>query len=33
MPKDGMEKYLLRSSFDDGETLPDSVLWREKEAF
>ena len=33
MPKDGVEKYLLRSSFDDGETLPDEVLWREKEAF
>ena len=33
MAKDGIEKYLLRSSFDDGETLPDNVLWREKEAF
>jgi len=27
------EKYLLRKAFDDKHTLPDSVLWRTKEAF
>lgn len=33
MPRNGYEKYILRSSFDDGELLPSSVLWRRKEAF
>lgn len=28
-----MEKLLLRTAFDDGETLPEEVLWRRKEAF
>jgi len=28
-----MEKWLLRTAFDDGETLPEEVLWRRKEAF
>lgn len=28
-----MEKYLLRKAFDDGVTLPNEVLWRQKEAF
>ena len=27
----GIEKWLLRSAFDDGKLLPDSVLWRMKE--
>jgi asparagine synthase (glutamine-hydrolysing) len=27
------EKWLLRTAFDDGVTLPDEVLWRRKEAF
>jgi len=27
------EKFLLRSAFDDGKTLPKEVLWRTKEAF
>ena len=27
------EKYILRSAFDDGITLPEEVLWRRKEAF
>ena len=27
------EKFILRKAFDDGETLPDEVLWRKKEAF
>ena len=27
------EKWLLRRAFDDGETLPHSILWRRKEAF
>jgi len=27
------EKYILRSAFDDGFTLPKEVLWRRKEAF
>jgi asparagine synthase (glutamine-hydrolysing) len=31
--KNKCEKYLLRSAFDDGETLPYEVLWRTKEAF
>jgi asparagine synthase (glutamine-hydrolysing) len=28
-----MEKFILRSAFDDGVTLPSEVLWRRKEAF
>ena len=28
-----MEKFILRSAFDDGITLPEEVLWRRKEAF
>lgn len=32
-PRDGIEKYLLRSSFDDAELLPREILWRPKEAF
>ena len=31
--KEHCEKYILRKAFDDGETLPDEVLWRTKEAF
>lgn len=31
MPRDGMEKYILRHAF--REFLPDSVVWRRKEAF
>ena len=27
------EKFLIRRAFDDGKTLPKSVLWRTKEAF
>lgn len=33
MPKDGMEKWLLRAAFDTGEYLPHEVLFRKKEAF
>lgn len=32
-PKDGVEKHLLRSAFDGTGLLPDSILWRHKEAF
>lgn len=32
-PKDGVEKFLLRSAFAKGEYLPDRILWRHKEAF
>ena len=28
-----VEKFILRSAFDDGVTLPSEVLWRRKEAF
>jgi len=28
-----VEKFILRSAFDDGSTLPPEVLWRRKEAF
>lgn len=32
--RDGLpEKWILRRAFDDGKTLPPSVLWRKKEAF
>ena len=30
---DRIEKYLLRKAFDDGNLLPDEILWRKKEAF
>jgi len=33
MPVDGIEKYLLRKSFDGFGYLPDEVLFRKKEAF
>lgn len=33
MPQSGVEKWLLRSAFSDTELLPESVLWRKKEAF
>ena len=29
----GIEKWWLRKAFDDGQLLPDTVLWRKKEAF
>lgn len=32
-PKDGVEKYLLRSAFDETDVLPKNILWRHKEAF
>ncbi|XP_046397887.1 asparagine synthetase [glutamine-hydrolyzing] [Ischnura elegans] len=32
-PKDGVEKYLLRKAFDGTGLIPDSILWRHKEAF
>ena len=32
-PHNGMEKYLLRKSFDLDNLLPDEVLWRKKEGF
>ncbi|XP_060517860.1 asparagine synthetase [glutamine-hydrolyzing] [Cylas formicarius] len=32
-PKDGIEKYLLRSAFDKLNLLPHDILWRPKEAF
>lgn len=28
-----MEKWILRKAFDDGSTLPEEVLWRQKEQF
>lgn len=30
---DGIEKHLLRSSFDETDLLPKNILWRHKEAF
>ncbi len=33
MNKYGKGKYLLRHAFDNGEFLPDEILWREKAAF
>jgi len=33
MPKDGMEKWLLREAFKEGNWLPEEVLYRKKEAF
>lgn len=32
-PKDGIEKYLLRKAFENSQLIPDSILWRTKEAF
>ncbi|CAG5028159.1 unnamed protein product [Parnassius apollo] len=32
-PENGVEKHLLRSSFAKSHLLPDSILWRHKEAF
>ena len=32
-PRKGIEKYLLRKSFDGTGLLPDEILWRTKEAF
>ncbi|XP_063826748.1 asparagine synthetase [glutamine-hydrolyzing] [Ostrinia nubilalis] len=32
-PQNGVEKHLLRSSFAKSGLLPDSILWRHKEAF
>lgn len=32
-PKDGVEKFLLRSAFDSTDLLPKNILWRHKEAF
>ncbi|RZF41067.1 hypothetical protein LSTR_LSTR002699 [Laodelphax striatellus] len=32
-PRDGVEKFLLRSAFDKLNLIPDSILWRHKEAF
>ena len=32
-PRDGVEKYLLRSAFEDSGLLPKEILWRPKEAF
>ncbi|XP_049872481.1 asparagine synthetase [glutamine-hydrolyzing] [Pectinophora gossypiella] len=32
-PQNGVEKHLLRSSFTKSGLLPDSILWRHKEAF
>ena len=33
IPKNGVEKYLLRSAFDCEDLLPSDILWRAKEAF
>ncbi|KAL7830165.1 hypothetical protein SRHO_G00312920 [Serrasalmus rhombeus] len=33
VPKDGVEKYLLRDSFKGLNLIPDEILWRRKEAF
>lgn len=33
MPRDGIEKYLFRKTFDKTNILPKEVLWREKDAF
>lgn len=32
-PISGYEKYILRSSFDNGEYLPSEILWRRKDGF
>ncbi|XP_017282307.1 asparagine synthetase [glutamine-hydrolyzing] isoform X1 [Kryptolebias marmoratus] len=33
VPKNGVEKHLLRDSFKDLNLIPDEILWRRKEAF
>uniref|UniRef100_A0AAY4EPL0 Asparagine synthetase [glutamine-hydrolyzing] n=1 Tax=Denticeps clupeoides TaxID=299321 RepID=A0AAY4EPL0_9TELE len=33
VPKDGVEKFLLRESFRGTNLIPDEILWRRKEAF
>ncbi|MBN3325051.1 ASNS synthetase, partial [Atractosteus spatula] len=33
VPKNGVEKHLLRAAFQDAKLLPDEILWRRKEAF
>jgi asparagine synthase (glutamine-hydrolysing) len=33
MPKNRIEKFLLRDAFSETNYLPDEVLWRSKEAF
>uniref|UniRef100_A0A8C5MTQ1 Asparagine synthetase [glutamine-hydrolyzing] n=1 Tax=Leptobrachium leishanense TaxID=445787 RepID=A0A8C5MTQ1_9ANUR len=33
IPKNGIEKYLLREAFEDSDLLPKDILWRPKEAF
>lgn len=33
VPKDGVEKFLLREAFSGENLIPDEVLWRRKEAF
>uniref|UniRef100_A0A8C0GV68 Asparagine synthetase [glutamine-hydrolyzing] n=1 Tax=Chelonoidis abingdonii TaxID=106734 RepID=A0A8C0GV68_CHEAB len=33
IPKNGIEKHLLRESFQDSNLLPKEILWRPKEAF
>lgn len=32
-PQNGVEKHLLRTAFSGTKLLPDSILWRHKEAF
>ncbi|VVD03285.1 asparagine synthetase [glutamine-hydrolyzing] isoform X2 [Leptidea sinapis] len=32
-PQEGVEKHLLRKSFANSKLIPDSILWRHKEAF
>ncbi|XP_043921511.1 asparagine synthetase [glutamine-hydrolyzing]-like [Protopterus annectens] len=33
VPKNGIEKFLLRAAFQDSKLLPEEILWRPKEAF
>lgn len=33
IPKNGIEKHLLRETFEDCNLLPKEILWRPKEAF
>jgi asparagine synthase (glutamine-hydrolysing) len=33
VPRNGVEKYLLRKSFDGDNLIPGEILWRKKEAF
>ncbi len=32
-PQNGIEKYLIRKSFDNRNLIPDEILWRSKECF